>query len=682
MEQEISPDDEVVKAPGVDVLSLPEILEAGNLAERLSDNVLNAIGAAVIRDVEIDQTSRRDWLQRYQGWIDTAMQVAVPKNSPWQGASNVKFPLLTTASIQFQARAYPAIVDGSNLVRGKVLGPDPDGAKRALADRIGQHMTWQLLYKMPGWEEETDRLLLLLPIVGCVIRKTYFDPVANANCSEIVPADKFIINYWSKGIDKAPRFTHELEFYPYEVRERVLSGQWRDVPTQPSEGQDDDSPIIFYEQHRMHDLDGDGYPEPYVVTTTEQGDVARIVPCFGPEHVTISEDGETVIKIERREYFTKYSFIPAPDGSFYDVGFGHLLEAIGASVNTTINQMLDAGTLQNSGGGFVGDGVQIRGGNMTFRLGEWKRVNVTGGNLAQNIVPMPAPGPSSVLFTLLGMMIDAAKQVTSVQDVTVGQGTANQPATTTLALIEQGMKVMTGIFKRIHRSFGQELRILRRLNKDFLDEQEYFELNDGSDVSVTREDYSVDGLDVVPVSDPNSASDMQKLARAEALMVFNGDPLINQEELRRRYLEGIGERDIKTLMTAPKAAPDPALLVEGMKQEIAKSKAEADNAAKYASAAKALSDAAARFNEMGLFDDAAIMAELAASIGGEVEQAEVSNQPGDDANMEGPAGDGGMVPDDGGLAGGIAGLMGPGEPDVGGGAGAGGDIDTAIGVDG
>jgi chaperonin GroES len=114
-------------------------------------------------------------------WLDMAMQVRETKNFPWPNASNVKFPLLTVAAIQFQARAYPAIVDGSNLVKGRVLGPDPQGEKRERADRIGAHMTWQLLYRMPGWEEETDRLLLMLPIVGCVFRKTYFDSIANSN---------------------------------------------------------------------------------------------------------------------------------------------------------------------------------------------------------------------------------------------------------------------------------------------------------------------------------------------------------------------------------------------------------------------------------------------------------------------------------------------------------------------
>jgi chaperonin GroES len=122
-----------------------------------------------------------------------------------------------------------------------------------------------------------------------------------------------------------------------------------------------------------------------------------------------------------------------------------------------------------------------------------------------------------VLFSLLGMLIQSAKEITSVQDVMTGEGTTNQPATTTLALIEQGHKVMTGIFKRIHRAFGRELRTLFDLNRDYLDEEEYFLLNDGDQAQqIAREDYDDSDLDVVPVSDPSLVTDMQKMARSEA----------------------------------------------------------------------------------------------------------------------------------------------------------------------
>jgi chaperonin GroES len=250
------------------------------------------------------------------------------------------------------------------------------------------------------------------------------------------------------------------------------------------------------------------------------------------------------------------------------------------------------------------------------------------------------------------MLVEAAKEITSVQDVMTGEGQANQPATTTLALIEQGHKVMTAIFKRIHRAFGQELRILRRLNRDYLDEEEYFQLNDqapqpGPDgqaqpqqpQKIGREDYADEDLDVIPVSDPQMASDMQKMARAQALMAFNNDPLVNQQEIRRRFFEAVGERDIKALMTVPQPQPDPKILIEGMKETRAKEETGARVRASDAVAANNLALAAATLSGIGLAQDAAALAEAATETGSDLSH--------DDPNGGGVSGMEGQPPDPG-----------------------------------
>jgi chaperonin GroES len=661
-------------------LTLAQLLTPGlNIATLLDDNELMKIGMDVVRDVETDETSRGDWLDRYQRSLDVAMQVKKAKNFPWPKAANIKYPLLTVASIQFQARAYPVIVDGSNLVKGRVLGPDPDGTKRARADRVGQHMTWQLLYRMPGWEEETDKLLLMLPITGCVFRKTYYDSIENANRSEIVSGENFIINYWAKSIESAPRYTQVLHYYPYEVKEFVAADMWLEVPFDDTDAGDDEQALgEYYEQHRCLDLDNDGYPEHYVVTCTKEGKVARIVPCYGLDTVTINLGGEMmkldellekiqvrpeqyaevadllpefkIVKIERRQYFTKYGFIPAPDGSFYDIGFGTLLDDISQTIDTTLNQMLDAGALQNAGGGFIGSGVNIRGGNFRFQLGEWKRVDSTGGPLRDNVLPVPAAGPSQALFNLLQMLISAAKEITAVQDVLTGQTTPNQTATTTLALIEQGQKVMTGIFKRIHRAFGQELRILRSLNRDYLDEEEYFQMNDSEEaVQIGRADYEDKDLDVVPVSDPGQVSDMQKMAKAEALMTqFNGDVLINQKQIREDFLVAVGAKDIPRYFEVPEPMPDPSLASKAALDEQAAKEKAAGAADRYMSAAE-------KAAMLGLDDDAAMLA-------GKATDDNASTGPGGIPGMEGEPADDGVLSLPEGPQGGFDGGMGIGQP--------------------
>lgn len=688
-------------------LSLSQILSGQNLAELLDGAELNKIGQAVIRDVEIDETSRGPWFTRYEKNIKIAMQVIEKgKVFPWPNAANTKSPILAISAIAFNAEAYPLIVDGSNLVKGRVLGPDPDGTKQARADRIGQHMTWQLLYKMPGWEEDTDRLLLILPIVGCMFRKTYYDAIENSNRSETLGAEDFIINYWAKSVESAPRYTQVLHYYPYEVGEKIAAGQWLDVPLDDNpdgvDGNDEQALGDYYEQHRCLDLDGDDKPEHYVVTCTKEGKVARIVPCFGPENITVAindhrtgqvfktekyskveEDAQKdpriiglvgdIVKIERRQYFTKYGFIPAADGSFYDIGFGDLLQSTTDTIDTLQNQMLDAASLANAGGGFVAAGVNVRGGSYKFTLGEFKRVDVqNGGALKDNFLPMPSQGPSQVSFTLLELLMGQAKDITSSQDVVSGKAPPNQPATTTLALIEQAGMVKKGVLKRIWRAFGAELRIIFRLNGEYLDEEEYFQLNDaepekgqdgqpvvGQDgqpqmtsvARIGREDYADSDLDVVPVADPNQISNAHKVARTQAMHeMFNGDPLINQKKLRQNELEALGATDIKDWLDVPAPGPPPEILLKMSEQETKKQdsatkakQAETDLIKARAAAFDQVTDGVLKLFEAGMLGDAADAAAKAMEVLGGL-NAQADNGQGGVPAMAGPPGDGGVSP--------------------------------------
>lgn len=722
-------------------LMLQDILSGKNIAEMLDDNELMKIGQDVIRDVEIDETSRGDWMKRYEKNLDIAMQVKKEgKVFPWPNASNITSPVLTVACISFNAEAYPIIVDGSNLVKGRVLGPDPDGSKAARAERIGQHMTYQILYNTPGWEEDMDRLLLVLPIVGLQFKKTYYNSIDNRNCSETVDAKDLIVNYWAKSLETVPRITQVLHYYPYEVGELIAAGQWLEVPLdddpEGSDGNDEDALGDYYEQHRWIDLDKDDRPEPYVVTCTKEGKVARIMPCFGMDDVTVAINDHTngkpfktekyskveqdaqqdpriipligdVVKIDRKMYFTKYGFIPAPDGSFYDLGYGDLLLSTTDTIGKLQNQMIDAAALANAGGGFVAAGVNVRGGNYRFTLGEFKRVDVQNGSaLKDNFMAVPAPGPSQVSFNLLEMLIQQAKDIASSQDVVSGRAPPNQPATTTLALIEQAGMVKKGILKRIYRSFGQELRIWFRLNRDFLDDEEYFQLNDPkpetgpdgqpamgpdgkpqmtSTAKIGREDYATDDLDVVPVADPNQISNAHKVARTQAMHeMFNGDPLINQKRLRQDELEALGATDIPDWLDVPQPPPPPEVLLkmadaETKKQDAAtKAKDAETNLIKARAAAfDQVTDGVLKLFEAGMLGDAADAAAKAMELLGET-NAPTDNGPGGVPPVAGQPGDAGVPGSPAQPSGPVDGGMGQGGGGLAGGAGAGGPAGPAI----
>ena len=55
-------------------------------------------------------------------------------------------------------------------------------------------MSWQLLDQMDGWEEDTDRLLINLPIVGCAFKKIYPDQHKPAGfCDDLISAFDLVV---------------------------------------------------------------------------------------------------------------------------------------------------------------------------------------------------------------------------------------------------------------------------------------------------------------------------------------------------------------------------------------------------------------------------------------------------------------------------------------------------------
>lgn len=546
----------MIEAEGADDVEFDLIanISSPNLVFEIDEDVAAKIGRTVVEEYDIDLQSRQDagWDALNEAAIKLAMQVKEEKTFPWPNAANIKYPLITTAAIQFAARAYPAIVDGWNVVKGKVLG-EPTEEKRLRAERIGQHMSWQLLEEMEEWEADTDQMLHVLPITGCMVRKTWFDPVMGRNRSEVIFPDKIVVNYFAK--DDCARITQVVEYAPHDVLGRVRAEVW--APITLEQHADSNEPEVFLEQHRLWDMDGDGYPEPYIVTVhKDTAKVVRIVARYDEKGVTMSAKGE-VVSIKPVEYFTKYEFIPSLDGSWYPIGFGSLLNSLNETINATINQLLDAGTLSNMQSGFIGSGVGMKSGNLSFKPGEWKKVPNDGPELRNSIVPLPVAQPSQVLFSLLGMMVEAAKDITATKDILTGetQG-ANQAVGTTLAMIEQGLKVFSAIYKRIHRALKRELGQLYRLNSLYLTNDQYYNFHDVEGV-VARAEYETGDVGVIPVSDPTVVTDMQRLGRAQFLMQFMGNPMLDQREIMTRVLEAASIPDIKTLMPEQQGPPPP-----------------------------------------------------------------------------------------------------------------------------
>lgn len=554
-------------------MEIDKLLESVNIAEKLKEDELTKIGNLVVEEFDLDQDSREMWLQKQEQWSKLALQVVEAKEWPWRDAANVKYPLLTISALQFGARAYPSLIpNDGKIVKARTIGKDEDGQKAQAANMVSKHMSFQLMEEVPGWEEGMDKLLTALPITGCMFKKTYYDPLLKTNCSHIVFPKHLVVNYFARDLESASRVTEILEKYPNEIKERQNAGLFRDVDlTDPSTtmeevlrseikqeqgliepSTDTDMPRIILEQHRFLDLDDDGYKEPYVVTVDyDTKKVLRIVARYYQDGIIRDADGK-LERIVPTQYYTKFPFIPNPDGGFYDVGFGELLGPINHTVNTIINQLIDAGTLSNLQSGFLGRGIRMKGGEQNFRPGEWKVVNSTGDDLRKSIVPLPVREPSSVLFQLLGTLIQSGKELSTISEIMVGKMPGqNTPATTTMAAIEQGLKVFTAIYKRLFRALSEEFKKLYKLNTLYMGEYtDFYDVSGvAQDLVVTKEQYQmIKG--VIPGADANVSSEAQRLAKSQALMELF--PVIpNKGEVLKRVLEAQEQPAIEVLMQAP-----------------------------------------------------------------------------------------------------------------------------------
>lgn len=555
-----------------------------NLTYLFENDYLDKLGSYIVEDYKADEDSRKDWLEMYEKAMKIANQVYEEKSFPWPKASNIRFPLITIGALQFHARAYPALLPSKGLVETGYIGIDMTGEKSLIAKLVAAHMNYQFQFEMQDWEEDMDKLLVTLPITGCEFKKTYYEPNKNKICSEYVRSTDLVVNYYAKSLEEAERKTHVLSMNHNEVVELQRAGIFREINLgepaprddkvtrvfeeatgfkQPS--LDNSTPHKILEWHGFIDLDDDEYKEPYIVTVDEKtGKVLRIVARYYKGGIVRQND--IITRIEPIEYFTKYDFIPNPSGGIYGIGFGILLGPLNESTNTLINQLTDAGTLSNMQSGFISRNLRMRNGRTHFSPGEWKEVNASGVDLRQGILPLPVREPSMVLFQLLQLLIGAGERLTSTTDMMVGENPGqNQKATTTMAVLDQGMKVFTAIYKRVRRAMTKEFQKVFDINYYYLDEESTKKLFDGN-AAMQREFYNKTTMVVFPSADPNISSATEKMAHAQALLSLIQLGGFNEYEIKRRALDAMGIADPDALLIPPEEMqpppPDPKLLKE------------------------------------------------------------------------------------------------------------------------
>lgn len=544
-----------------------------NICDLLEPGQVERLGTDAVREWRIDEGSRAQWKDDAEEFLSIAAQDDDgydDRDGPWgEGApsADIHYPILTSAALQFNARAAPELIKGDKVVGVKVFtpppmhpnpvsdakaGPQPQNdqqaqqatqaiqqqqqtdaeqdaqmkARMARGERVKHYMNWCVFYRMDDWEGDSDLLLMQAPIIGSGFKKVYMSPEGLQ--SDFVTALRLTVHNDTKSLDRCPRMTQDFEVYPYEIDERIANKTYRDITLDPV-GSDPQSTRKLIEQYRMDDLDGDGFAEPYIVTVdVDTMQTLRVEPAFCSDDIIINNATGELKRIDRWNPFAAFLFLPDVRGRFYGMGLGKLLQSITDSVDTTVNQLIDAGNAEIAGGGFIASGVRLQGagqsGSIYRRPGEWQSITASGQDLRASIWESTIPSPSPVALQLLELLLASAKDIASVKDVITGDAPSTAPVGTTMALQQQALQVFSSIYKRIYRGFKDEFRLMYRCLKRWPSDKiraEYKELTGGD----FDEDFTGDGTDIQPVADPTVVTKMQKIARIQTLMQLAESPV-------------------------------------------------------------------------------------------------------------------------------------------------------------
>ena len=542
-----------------------------NLAEELESSLLGVVGNELMGEFDANKASRKDWEDTYRDGLDMLGFTYSERTLPFRGSTGVTHPLLAEAATQFQAQAFNEMLPPDGPVRTAIVG-EPTKDKEQQARRVKEFMNYYITNVMEEYTPEFDQMLFFLPLAGSTFKKVYFDEGLNRAVSKFVPAENLVVPYETSSLETCPCITNVVNMPLNELRKLQISGFYADVDVLPGvESQNQlndemdkiqgvqasniDYDVTLLEFHVELDLSGfedvgedgeeTGIKLPYVVTVVENsGKVISIRRNY-------LEDDEDRKKIQ---YFVHYKFLPG--FGFYGLGLIHTIGGLSRTATAALRQLIDAGTLSNLPAGFKARGMRIRDDAEPLQPGEFRDVDAPGGAIRDNLIPLPFKGPDQTLFQLLGFVVDAGQRFATITDLKVGEGNQNAPVGTTVAMLEQGSRVMSAVHKRMHYSMRQEFKLMVRVMHESLPQEYPFSV-EGGDQTIMASDF--DGrIDVVPISNPNVFSQAQRIALAQAQLqrATKAPEMHNMHEAFRRMYDALGVKDVDRLLNAPSTAEE------------------------------------------------------------------------------------------------------------------------------
>jgi hypothetical protein len=537
---------------------MPEDEEEGfddNLAEYISSGDLQKVASDLIEMIDSDINSRKDWTEMYVKGLDVLGMKYEERTEPWLGACGVYSTVLTEAAVRFQSETIIETFPAQGPVKTEIIGAI-DKLKEDAAERVRDDMNFKLTEGMPEYRPEHERMLYSLGLAGSAFKKVYYDEALGRQVAMFIPAEDVIIPYGASSAMTSERVTHIMRKTKNDIRKLQVAGFYidvelgepmafyTDVEKKKAEDQgynlSDDERYQIFEIHVDYDMPGyedeDGIALPYVVTiergTQEVLSVRR----------NWEEDDEKKLK---RQHFVQYTYVPGFGA--YGLGLIHLIGGYASAGTSLIRQLVDAGTLSNLPGGLKTRGLRIKGDDTPISPGEFRDVDIPSGSVRDNIMMLPYKEPSQVLMGLLNQITDEGRRLGSIADMNISDMSANAPVGTTLALLERQLKTMSAVQARVHYSMKQEFKLLKSIIRDYTPTEYEYDPIIG-DKRAKQADY--DMVDVIPVSDPNSATMAQRIMQYQAVIqLAQGAPQIyNLPELHRQMIEVLGVRNADKLV--------------------------------------------------------------------------------------------------------------------------------------
>jgi hypothetical protein len=553
-----NPDDVMVGIDGVAIDLMPEddgpAFDA-NLAEFMDEGELEKLGSDLVGEVESDIASRKDWVEMYVKGLEVLGMKYEERTEPWTGACGVFSTLLTEAAVRFQSETIIETFPAQGPVKTQIIGAI-DKLKEDAAERVRADMNFQLVDGMPEYRPEHERMLFNLGLAGSAFKKVYFDPGLGRQISIFCPAEDIVIPYGSSGARSAERVTHVMRKTKNDVKKLQVAGFYRDVELgepvmihndvekKKAEEQGysvtDDERYQFLEIQVDYDMPGyedeDGIALPYIVTIDKGTN--KVLSVY-------RNWNESDPKKLKRQHFVQYDYVPGFGA--YGFGYIHLIGGYARAGTSLIRQLVDAGTLSNLPGGLKSRGLRIKGDDTPIAPGEWRDVDVPGGTVRDNIMPLPYKEPSQVLAALLDRITEEGRRLGSIADMNISDMSANSPVGTTLALLERQLKTMSAVQARVHYSMKQEFKLLKEIIRDNTPSEYEYEPQ-GGDRMAKREDY--DMVEVIPVSDPNSSTMAQRIMQYQAVIQLSqsAPQIYDLPQLHRQMIEVLGVKNADKLV--------------------------------------------------------------------------------------------------------------------------------------